>query len=335
MQPVRVGVLGASSISWRRMLPAMRDNPGTTVVAVASRDKAKAERFAAEFGCAAVDGYAALLAMPDIEAVYLPLPNSLHFEWARAALESGKHVLSEKPLTTSAKDTAELARLADSRGLVLRENIAFVHHGQHRRVAELVDAGRIGALRHLVSSYCFPPLPPTDVRYRPELGGGALLDVGVYGVRAAQFFAGDDLTVVGAVLRHDPETGVDVSGSVLLRSGSGVMATANFGFEHNYGSRYVLWGSKATLSVDRAFMPAPSAAPVLRIEEQDHAEEITLPAEHQFSNSAGAFAAAVRTAQHVGHDPDHREWAGTAVRTGELIETIAETADRVTIAAGS
>ncbi|MEV5880757.1 Gfo/Idh/MocA family oxidoreductase [Streptomyces sp. NPDC052101] len=327
--PVRVAVLGASSIAWRRTAPALRDLPGVEIVAVASREQGKAARFAAEFGCEAVVGYQRLVDRDDIDGVYVSVPNALHHEWVRRLLLHGKHVLAEKPLTTRAADTAELAALAAERGLVLRENITFVHHGLHRRVTELLAAGRIGQLRHLDASFCFPPLPATDVRYRPELGGGALLDAGIYPVRLAQYFLGDDLTVVGAVLRMDPVTGVDVAGSALLTSASGQTATLNFGFQHSYRATYALWGSTGHLSTQRAFTPPAWLSPVLRIEEQDHAEEIVLPAEHQFAAASAEFTQAMRHTRSTGKDTGHSAWATTTIRTAELLERIGACAHRV------
>ncbi|WP_119728825.1 Gfo/Idh/MocA family protein [Thermomonospora amylolytica] len=323
---LRFGVIGCSAFGARSMLPVIRDNPATLLAAVASRDRAKAESFAGRFGCDAVAGYENLLARDDIEAVYIALPNALHYEMALAALECGKHVLAEKPLTTTVRDTAELIRVAAARGLVLRENYGFVHHGQNRRVRSLVQEGRIGRLRHFESSFCFPPLPEDDIRYRPDLGGGALLDVGVYPVRAMQYFLGDDLTVAGAVLRCDPASGVDVSGGFIAHAPDGVIATGGFGFEHGFGSRYRLWGSTGQLIVERAFTPPPWHAPTLRIVSQDHVEEITLPAEHQLSTGVSAFAAAVDAARVHGRDPHHEEWSATAIRTAALVARIRETA---------
>ncbi|MFC9946568.1 Gfo/Idh/MocA family protein [Streptomyces pratensis] len=328
--PVRIGVLGASSIAWRRTLTALQEVPDSTVVAVASRERDKAERFAARFGCAAVHGYEELLERDDIDAVYVSVPNSLHHQWVHRLLMSDKHVLAEKPLTIRPADTAALIGLAADRGLVLRENIAFIHHGLHRRVAELVGAGRIGHLRHIDAAFCFPPLPETDVRYRADLGGGALLDAGLYPVRLAQYFLGDELTVVGAVLREDPVAGVDVAGSAVLVAATGETVTLNFGFEHSYGAHYTLWGSTGRLSVDRAFTPPATMAPLIRIDEQDHAEEITFPAEHQFAKSAASFVEAVLRSRSTGSDPGHDDWATTALRTAELLDRISASAHRVT-----
>jgi len=326
--PLRIGVLGASSIARRRTLPALRDLPDTTIVAIASRDLKKAEDFAADFGCAAVQGYEQLVAREDIDAVYVSVPNALHHQWARELLTHGKHVLAEKPLTTTPQDTADLVRLAAERKLVLRENIAFVHHGLHRRVAELLADGRIGELRHIDASFCFPPLPPTDVRYRADLGGGALLDAGIYPVRLAQYFLGDELTVAGSALRMDPESGVDVAGSALLMAPAGATATVTFGFEHSYGAKYTLWGSKGRLTVDRAFTPPHTMSPLVRIDEQDHAEEIVFPAEHQFAHSVASFADAVRRTRATGTDAGHAAWAATTVRTAELLGRISGSALR-------
>jgi dTDP-3,4-didehydro-2,6-dideoxy-alpha-D-glucose 3-reductase len=326
---IRVGVAGCSAFGARSMLPVLRDHPGVRLCAVASRDPARAAEYAGRFGGEPVTGYATMIARDDIDAVYLAVPNALHHGLARSALLAGRHVLAEKPLTTTAADAADLATLAGDRGLVLRENFGFLHHGQHRRVRELLRDGRLGTLRHAAFEFCFPPLPTTDIRYRPELSGGALLDIGVYAVRAMQLFLGDDVRLSGAALRIDPETGVDVSGSFLACTADGVIGTGSFGFEHTFGSRYQLWGSAGRLTVERAFTPPPGYAPTLRIVSQDRVEELTLPAEHQLRQGVSAFAEAVGEALRQGADPGHRQWAATAVRTAELTERIARIADLI------
>ncbi|QTD96693.1 Gfo/Idh/MocA family protein [Streptomyces cyanogenus] len=328
---IRVGVLGTSEFARRRMMAAIRGHPGAELAAVASRDPARAAHTAAQHGCAAAADYGELLARDDIDAVYLPLPNALHHEWALAAMESGKHVLAEKPLTTSAADTAELVGVAARTGRVLRENFCFLHHGQHRTVRDLLRGGRIGRLRRFTGAFCIPPRPAADVRHRPELGGGALLDTGVYPIRAAQFFLGDDLSVTGALLRQDAATGVDVGGSALLRAAGGEIVTVDFGFEHGYGSLYQLWGSEGRLTLERAFTPPPDLAPVLRVDRQGEPVHTVLPAEDQYAATVGAFAAAVRRARDLGTDPDHQAWAAAAVRTAELVEEISRCAQHITV----
>jgi predicted dehydrogenase len=318
--PVRIGVLGCSSIAWRRTLPAIHASDSLELVAVASRDPGKAKRFAAKFGCAAC-GYDELLEREDIEAVYLPLPPSLHVTWGSRVLRAGKHLLCEKPIAVTAAEAAELTGLAAELGLVLRENFAFLHHGQHARVRALVAEGRLGELRSFSAEFCFPPLPDTDIRYQSELGGGALLDAGVYPIRSAQLMLGDDLRVAGASLRIDSRRGVDVAGQVQVVSADGVFGSLAFGFQHAYGARYELWGSTARLSLDRAFSPPPDWQPVLRIQGQDFAEERTLPRDHQFLHSVTSFAEAVRSGVTAASPPE-AAWCASAVKAMELVDEI-------------
>jgi dTDP-3,4-didehydro-2,6-dideoxy-alpha-D-glucose 3-reductase len=305
--PVRLGVLGCADVALRRMLPALRDVPSVRPVAIASRDGDRARSVAGRYGCAAVEGYEALLDRPDVDAVYLPLPTGLHAEWTARALRAGKHVLAEKPLTTTCSEASALVALARSRGLVLMENTLFLHHSQHRTVRDLISRGTIGEPRVFSGAFGFPPRPPTDIRYRPELGGGALLDAGGYPLRAASYFLGPDLTVVGACLRTEPDRGVDVAGSALLATPEAATADISFGFDHGYRSTYAVWGSAGRIVVDRAFTPPETWRPVVRVERQDHVEELTLPADHQFANAARAFARAV-----------------TEPRNAELSETFGE-----------
>jgi NDP-hexose-3-ketoreductase len=294
---VRLGVLGCASIARGKLLPAVRRLPSIRVAAIASRRLATAQAAAAQFGGEAVEGYQALLDRDDVEAVYIPLPTGLHVEWARRALEAGKHVLCEKPMTTSAADTAELVTMASSQGLVLMENFMFLYHAQHAAVRQLIAEGAIGDVRTFTAVFGFPPLPRTDIRYRSDLGGGALLDAGVYPLRAAQYFLGPELTLLGACLQADPATGVDVGGSALLARRNGASVHVAFGFQHGYRCRYEIWGSAGRITVDRAFTPPDAWRPVIRIDRHGHQEDRTLPADDQFRNVAGAFAGAIRSGQ--------------------------------------
>ncbi|WP_158842900.1 Gfo/Idh/MocA family protein [Saccharothrix deserti] len=294
-RPLRLGLLGCADIAIRRVLPTAATLPDVDLVAVASRDLAKAESAARPYGADPVAGYRALLDRDDVDAVYVPLPSGLHAPWVRRALRAGKHVLAEKPLTTSLADTVALVEQARSANLVLRENFMFVHHGLHHHVRRLLDDGVIGTVRWLSAAFAIPTRPADDIRHRPELGGGALFDVGAYPVRVAQFLLGGDLDVVGATLRHDPVYGVDLSGAVLLqRPKDGVSAQLAFGLEHRYTSTYQLVGTTGTLTVEHAFTPPAHHRPVLRIERQDHREEHVLAADDQCRNALAAFARAVR-----------------------------------------
>lgn len=325
MQPVvRMGVLGCASIALRRVLPAMKEAKGVALTAIASRDPAKAREAAQRFGCAAAAGYDALLARPDIDAVYIPLPASLHAPWVARALAAGKHVLSEKPLTCDYATALDLVDQAKKAGLWLMENYMFLHHRQHETVRNLLAAGRVGTVRVFTASFGIPPLAAADVRYRPELGGGALLDVGVYPIRAASYFLGAELNVIGSVLRLHPARGIDVAGHALLCTPAGVTAELSFGFEHAYHSCYSLWGDKGRLTLDRAFTPPPDWQPLVRVESQGRTAELALPADHQFKNITEFFARSIL------QGADYAPQAEAITNQAHLVDRVRSNAARIT-----
>ena len=304
LRPVRIGVLGTADIARRRLLPAFAAGEATELVAVASRDPAKAAELAPRFGAEPVHGYAAVLERNDVDAVYVPLPIALHAEWVERALLAGKHVLAEKPLTGDAAGTRRLIALARSRGLVLLENVMFVHHPQHTAVRNLVADGAIGTPRAFSAAFTIPQLPPDDIRFNAALGGGALLDVGLYPVRAALHLMGEGFDVAGAILDradgHDIETG----GAALLRGPDGTTAQLTFGIGFGYRSQYEIAGSEGRITVDRAFTPPADHLPVLRLERQGHEERIVLEANDQVARTVREFAALVR--EGAGTSVDHR-----------------------------
>lgn len=320
--PVRIGVLGCGGVALRRMLPAMARTPSLALAAIASRERARAESAAARFGARPVHGYARVLEREDIDAVYVPLPPGLHADWAARALRAGKHVLVEKPMTTTADQARELAAVAEEQRAVLMESFMFLHHPQHAAVAQLVAQGAIGELRSVTAEFGFPPLPADDIRYRPELGGGALLDAGVYTLRASSLLLGAVPAVLGAQLTLDPGTGVDVSGHALLAGAGGAASHVSFGFCNAYRCHYTLWGSTGSLVLDRAFTPGPEHRPVLRIRRRDGEKEVRLPADDQFARTAERFAALVRGAG----DPAAERSA--AVSQAELVEAVRAAAAR-------
>ncbi|WP_019819604.1 Gfo/Idh/MocA family protein [Saccharomonospora saliphila] len=297
--PIRLGLLGCADIAPRRILPAVSATPGIDLVAVASRGLAKARTVAERHGATAVEGYERLLERDDVDAVYLPLPPGLHAPWVRRALMAGKHVLAEKPLTTSLADTLELTALARATGRVLRENFMFVHHCQHEHVRRLLADGAVGRPRLFSAAFAIPRRPPGDIRYDPELGGGALVDVGGYPLRAAQLVLGPGFRVTGAALRHESALGVDTGGTALISYGDGVLGQLSFGLDHRYTSRYSILGDTGRLTLEHVFTTPAGHRPVVRIDRQDHQEELVLPADDQCANAIAAFAHAVR------HGPAH------------------------------
>jgi predicted dehydrogenase len=314
--PIGIGVLGAADIARRRAIPAIRAGRGLRLVAVASRRAETAQAFADEFGCDAVTGYERLLRRDDVQAVYIPLPNSLHEEWSLAALEAGKHVLVEKSLTVDAAAARKLHATARERNLAFVENFTFLHHTQHRRVADLVAEGAVGTPQAFSASLGIPAADPGLIRYRRDLAGGTLRENGCYTVRAAGLYLGDGVEVLGARLREDAGTGVDVAGSVLLADRTGLTAQCDFGLSHHYRNTYAIWGSEGRVELDWAFTPPAGTRPVLRLQRAGVQEERTLDAADQFRLAMEAFAEACAAPAR------HTRYADDAVRQAELLEAV-------------
>lgn len=295
MDSIRIGILGTSEIAFRRFLPALAQCPAFTYVGVASRTPEKGKPFTDAYGGSIYDGYEALLADAGMDAVYLPLPPALHYEWGKKALEAGKHVLLEKPFTTSSADTAALLSLAAEKGLAVHENYMFIYHSQLAWLTEQVESGRIGELRLIRAAFGFPKRGEADFRYNKALGGGALLDCGGYPVRLAAHLLGETARVTAARLNQPTGYDVDLYGSATLENEAGQVAQISFGMDNSYKCELELWGSTGCLTADRIFTAPAGFAPVMTLRTAQSTEEITLPADDSFLNSIWGFARAMNT----------------------------------------
>jgi predicted dehydrogenase len=196
---VQIGVLGAARIAPPALINPARENSDVVVAAVAARDVSRAQAFAAKHGIAQVhDGYEALLADPDIDAIYNPLPNGLHGKWTRAALAAGKHVLCEKPFTANAAEAREIAELAAQSDRVVMEAFHYRYHPLALRIEEIIASGELGKLKRVEASLCFPLPKFSDIRYNYALAGGATMDAGCYPVHMVRTFGGSTPEVVSA-----------------------------------------------------------------------------------------------------------------------------------------
>jgi predicted dehydrogenase len=215
---LRWGVLGVSGFATRQMIPAMQRARGTTVAAIASRALAKAEAAASELQIARAYGsYEELIADPAIDAIYNPLPNHLHLPWSMRAAEGGKHVLCEKPVTLNAAQARELLAVRDRTGVLIQEAAMMRVDPRWLAARELIRTGKIGQLRSMVSHLAYDLRGRDDVRYRAEMGGGALLDIGFYPITLSRFCFEEEPTRVIAVLENDPDAGVDRLTSAILQ----------------------------------------------------------------------------------------------------------------------
>jgi predicted dehydrogenase len=204
---VQIGVLGAARIAPQALIKPAKENSDVVVAAVAARDVSRAQAFAAKHGIARVhDSYEALLADPDIDAVYNPLPNGLHGKWTRAALAAGKHVLCEKPFTANAAEAREIAELAAQSDRVVMEAFHYRYHPLALRIEEIIASGELGKLQHVEAALCFPLPRSSDIRYNYSLAGGATMDAGCYAIHMVRTFGGSTPEVVSAQPKlRDPE----------------------------------------------------------------------------------------------------------------------------------
>jgi predicted dehydrogenase len=271
-EPVRFGFLSTARIN-RRLLAAAAKSERAQVVAVASRDAARAGAYAVEHGIPRSHGsYEALLDDREVDAVYISLPNSLHVEWSVRALAAGKHVLCEKPLTRSPAEAEEAFNAAERAGRILMEAFMWRHSPQTAKLVQLVEGGVIGELRLVRATFSFPVEGRRNIRLDPELEGGALMDVGTYGVSAARLLGGQPERVYGEQVIGD--TGVDTLFTGLMRFPRGLIAQVDAGMELPRRDGLEAVGTEGSLVI-----PDPWTAQrlVLHLRRGDSREEIALP----------------------------------------------------------
>ncbi|HEY3926702.1 MAG TPA: Gfo/Idh/MocA family oxidoreductase [Acidothermaceae bacterium] len=221
-EPVRWGILSTADIN-AKVLRGAALSPDVSVVAVGSRDGDRSREFASQWGIARAYGsYDEVLADPDVDAVYIPLPNSMHHDWTMQSLEAGKHVLCEKPYTLHAAEVTSAFDRAEQSGLVLSEAFMFRYHPHIQALVQLVRSGQLGRLRLISAAFSGHTDNPNDVRLDPELDGGSLMDVGVYPLSASRLLAGEPIAITAQQVTGP--TGVDVSFAATLRFADDVLA---------------------------------------------------------------------------------------------------------------
>jgi D-xylose 1-dehydrogenase (NADP+, D-xylono-1,5-lactone-forming) len=286
---VQWGLLSTAHIN-DKFLEGLAQSRDCAVVAVASRDRARAERYASERGIArAYDSYERLLADPAIDAVYISLPNSLHLEWTSRALEAGKHVLCEKPLSRREADVRAAFDVAERHDRLLMEAFMWRHHPQTARVAELVRSGAIGRLRVVRAAFSFHFEDADDVRLSASLDGGALMDVGCYCVSAARLLGGEPELVSGTQVRGGD--GVDVTFSGWMRFPGDVIAHFDSGLILDDRFDLEVVGEDASLFVRD---PWHCVTPGIELRRAHVVERIEVPSGNPYRLEAENLAAALR-----------------------------------------
>jgi predicted dehydrogenase len=296
---LRWGVLSTADIAVRKVIPGIRRSVRGDVVAIASRDAGRAREVARALGIPrAHAAYEALLADPEVDAVYVPLPNHLHAEWTIAALRSGKPVLCEKPLALTASEAQGMVDVASETGVPLMEAFMYRQHPSWVAVRDLVAGGRIGRLRAVDSWFSYYNDDTANIRNIAAYGGGALYDIGCYTINLSRMLFGAEPDDVLSRLVRDAGTGVDVLTSVILGFGDGT-ATFTVSTRVETDQRVHLYGDRGRISIDIPFNIPPDRPTRIRVVAGGDppvapAEEvIELPTLDPYAAEADAFAAAV------------------------------------------
>ncbi|MPZ62459.1 MAG: gfo/Idh/MocA family oxidoreductase [Propionibacteriales bacterium] len=322
-EPVRWGILSTARIN-RHVIPPGQASPKVDIVAVASRDDAHARSYAREWGIERTHGdYEALLADPEVEAIYISLPNLLHTKWSIRALETGKHVLCEKPLSRRAADVENAFDAAERCGRFLMEAFMYRHNPQTRKLTELMAAGAIGSVQLIRSVFSYPLYDDENVRMQRDLDGGALMDIGCYCVSGSRLLAGEPERAYGEQVVGP--TGVDTRFYGTLRFPGGVVAQFDCGMVLPNRDELEVIGDQGSLFLDD---PWHCRAPRIELRRDDTVERIPIRAEDSYGLELENLSDAIRG---TGTPLLGRDDAVANARAIEALYRSAETVHPVTL----
>ena len=323
MKKIRWGVLSTATIAREDVIPAMQNGAHSEIIAIASRTNEKARLIAQRlkipkvFGC-----YDELLADPEIEAVYIPLPNHLHVPWSIKALEAGKHVLCEKPISATSKEGQHLVDFAKTKPhLKLMEAFMYRFHPQWQRAKQLVDNGVIGDLRTIQSFFSFFDNNPKNIVNIKGFGGGSLLDIGCYNISLSRFIFNKEPKQVCGIVELDPSFQVDRLVSGMLDFGNGT-STFTCSTQLSEYQRTNIFGTKGRIEIEIPFNAPLDKPAKLRLQNKDKIEEIVLDICNQYTIQGDLFSLAILNNTEA---PTPIE---DAVANMKVLETIIKSADK-------
>lgn len=316
---LRWGILGVAKIN-DRLLPAFARAANADLRAIASRSLERARAAATAAGIPQAHGsYESLLADPEIDAVYIPLPNTLHGEWTRRAADQGKHVLCEKPLAPTAAEAQAIVDYCRQRRVHLMDGFMWPHHPRTARLRQFLDSGSIGSIRRVSASFTFRllPLDLRNIRLQPQMGGGSLLDVGCYPVYGIRWALGAEPTRAFAMVRY--EHGVDLELSGVLEFGQGRLATLDCGFTMPLRGGMEISGTEGVVKISEMWLPPPRA--IFEVHrDQRPVETIAVEGADQIVCMLENFGRAVLDGKPVQPSPEE------AVRTLRVLDALARSA---------
>jgi xylose dehydrogenase (NAD/NADP) len=295
MKKLRWGLLSTARIN-RALLPPLRASARNELTALASRDLERAKTYANEWNIPRVFGsYEAMLADPDVDVIYNPLPNSMHMEWTIKAAQAGKHVLCEKPLAVTIEEVDAITAAAQKAGVVVMEAFMYRHHPQTLKVKELVESGVVGKLQLIRGSFTFKLSDEGDVRLNSSLSGGSIWDVGCYPISYARLIAGVELVEVFGWQVTGQASGVDEMFAGQMRFSNGVYAQFDCGFRTPQRTHMELVGDKGNITIKIPFSPKLNEEII--VTNGDEKRIITIPGEDLYLGEVENMADAILNGQ--------------------------------------
>ncbi|MDQ0157186.1 Gfo/Idh/MocA family protein [Robertmurraya andreesenii] len=253
-QKVKWGILSTARCAKERLLPAIRAERNSELLAIGSRDIEKAKLVAENFGIHRVYGsYQEVIDDPEIDAIYIPLPNNMHKEWTIKAAKAGKHVLCEKPVALNVEEAEEMVAVCEKSDVLFMEAFAFRCHPQWHRLREILDSSHIGEIRNVNAHYSISVENPNDIRLNPNMGGGSLYDVGSYCINAIRFIMGEEPTEVHAISKFAPDNIVDLTSSVVMRFPGDRLAQFSSSIESTHKQVVEVTGTKGSIKISWPF----------------------------------------------------------------------------------
>lgn len=317
MTNMNIAVICPSEIAFRRFMPALIEVKEFKYIGigVCSREERfgvkpklteqeiesilrvewdKANNFKECYGGKIFESYLDVVTSKEVDAVYIPLPPALHYKWAKIALENGKHVLVEKPSTTSFENSRSLVEIAKHNNLVLHENYMFLFHSQLDDIKKIIEGGEIGFPRLYSIKFGFPLRKQNDFRYDKSLGGGALIDAGGYTLRYATRILGKDVKILSSKMSYIDGYEVDMFGSAMLSNKNNDVAFISFGMSNDYKCDIEIWGSEGTLTSRRVLTAPAGFEPTAEISKNGVIKTVQLSSDDAFKKSILHFLKSIR-----------------------------------------
>jgi predicted dehydrogenase len=288
---VKIGVIGCSNIAQRLIIPNINDSLHYELIIIGSSDSIKCKHISEKYNCQC-GSYLDVLNNKDVEAVYVSLPNSLHYYWGKEVLKSGKHLFLEKPFTTKIEETIELLKFAKSSKLIAKETISYLYSPFLSQIKNLVRT-EIGSIKLITANFGIPNLDSKDIRYSKELGGGAILDMLIYPLTFALDYMGE-IEEISSKIKFHNKYKIDTEGYIHINNKE-INAYLNFGIGLSYNNSITIWGVNGILSASRIFSRPKDFENKIQIEKKGLLEYVDVPKSNQYSAMLDHFYELIET----------------------------------------